>query len=246
VPTPAPAPQPEPYAGETPLRSALPFLFPFAAGALVALYLFVEFDDDKAGFLAVLLAIGGIVTALTMNEESRDRAFGPRLAALTGGQSLALRWTNDILGQAWRVDSRFLPRWIVGREESWGSLYLLRVRIGKMAHETQLVLNLHGSELPALSARRKGPARRQSDGRAEEWDVTSTPGTDEQLVTWIVEAVQPLEAAAFQLDGKKLWCRVRDSGAAYLGDNSAERLRALTTIVDRAGELGRELRRFQR
>ena len=239
-----PEPAPEPVDSSPP--SSLPFLVPFAAGALVALYLFVEFDDSKAGFLALLLTIGGIVTWLAINEESSDRAFGPRLAAVVGGESLAPRWAHEILGPAWRTDPRFFPRWIVAREESWGSLYLLRLRVGKGAHDTQLVLRLQGSELPALSARRKGRPRRESDGRAEEWDVTSTPGTDEQLVTWIVEAVQPLEAAAFQLDGRKLWCRVRDPGAAYLGDNSAERQRALTAIVDRAAELGRELQRFQR
>jgi len=236
-------PQPEP--AESPLRSALPFLFPFAAGALVALYLAVAFDDSKAGTLAVMLAIGGIVSAITLRQESSDRAIGPRLATLVGGQSLAPRWAQEVLGPAWG-DARFVPRWIVAREESWGSLYLLRLRIGKSAHETQLVLSLVGPDLPPVSARRKGPARRSSDGSAEEWDVTSTPGTDEQLVTWIVEAVQPLEAAAFQLDGRKLWCRVRDPGAAYLGDNSAERERALTAIVDRAAELGRELQRLQK
>jgi len=240
------APAPEPV--DSP-PSSLPFLFPFAAGALVALYLYVEFDDSKAGMMALLLAVAAVIAGLVMHEESGDRAFGSRLAAVVGGQSLAPRWATEILGPAWRTgrtDPRFFPRWIVAREERWGSLYLLRVRVGMGAHDTQLVLRLQGSELPALSARRKGRGQRESYSTSEEWDVTSTPGTDEQLVTWIVEALQPLEAAAFQLDGRKLWCLVRDPGAAYLGDNSGERQRALTAIVDRAAELGRELQRLQR
>jgi hypothetical protein len=109
------------------------------------------------------------------------------------------------------------------------------------------VVSVQGPELPNLSARRKGAAQRELVGALEEWDVsTGEPAPSEQLVSWIVQAVQPLGVAVFQLDGRKLWCRLRDPGPSYLGDNGAQRQQLLAMAFARAAELGRELHRLRR
>ncbi|HEV8629202.1 MAG TPA: hypothetical protein VGV61_02725 [Thermoanaerobaculia bacterium] len=227
------------------MRSLLPFLAPFALGAALALYLAVAFDDKKAGGIALMLGIWGAIAVLLMREETTDRALGPQLATLVGGKPLEPRWAREILGP-WSTSPRVLhARWIVAREESWGSLFLLRLEVGKNTRETNLVLSVQGPELPTLTARRRGPPQRELVGELEQWDVTPEPGADERLVSRIVEAAQALEVSAFQVDGRKLWCPVRDPGAGYLGDHAAERVQALATLVARAAELGRDLRRLQ-
>jgi hypothetical protein len=227
------------------LRSLLPWLVPFLLGALLALYLALAFDDKKAGTTAIMLVVACALAAFFMREEIRDRALGPRLAVLAGGQSLAPHWAREILGPWWSNRRPFYARWIVAREESWGSLYLLRMVVGKNAHETNLVLSVQGRELPTLRASRHGAPQSELVGELEQWDVHSQPGADERLVQRIVETVQVLEVAAFQVDGRKLWCRVRDRGVALFGSNAAERQQALATLLARAAEVGRDLRRLQ-
>ena len=227
------------------MRSSLPFLAPIAIGAFLACYLAVGYHDTKAGSIALMLAIWGAIAVLLMREETTDRALGPQLATLVGGHCLEPRSARAILGPWWTGPRVLHARWIVAREESWGSLYLLRLEVGKNVRETNLVLSVLGPELPTLTARRQGPPQRELVSELEQWDVTPEPGADERLVGRIVEAVQALEISAFQVDGKKLWCRVRDPGAGYLADNAAERVQTLATLVARAGELGRELWRMR-
>lgn len=225
------------------MRASLPFLAPFAIGIVAALYLATQFDDDRAWWIAVLLAIAGAFGAVTMREEESDRELGPGLAAMVGAQTLEPHWAKEVLGP-WFDGPPLLARWIVAREESWGSLYLLRFVVGRRGRETHLVLSVSGAALPTLTARRQRARRSDRPGDPEEWDVTSDPGTDEQMVSWIVQAVEALDVGAFQLDGKKLWCRVRDPGASLLGGNADGRQQALASVVERGTELGRELRRF--
>jgi len=226
------------------MRDTWPFLLPFGLGAAVAFYLAKEFGDTKAGWLGVLLVIGGLVSALSLRAETLDRELGPQLAGQVGGESLAPRWAQEVLGPWW-TGPALIPRWIVAREERWGSLYLLRLTIRNSGRETDLVLSMQGRELPRLTAHRKGRPNREDASAMEQWNVTADPGTDELLVQWIVEAVETLGVAAFQIDGKKLWCRVRDPGVAFLGDNSSDRRQWLATLVERAAELGRELERLR-
>lgn len=225
------------------MRSSLPFLAPFGLGIVAALYFATQFDDDRAWGIAVLLAIGAAFGAVTMREEEGDYELGPALAAMVGAQTLEPHWAKEVLGP-WFAGPRLFARWIVAREESWGSLYLLRCVIGKSGRETHLVLSVQGSALPTLTARRKRAPRPDRPGEPGEWDVTSDPGTDEQLVSWIIEAIEPLSVTAFQIDGKKLWCRLRDPGVSLFG-GSSKREQALATKLEQAAELGRELRRLR-
>jgi hypothetical protein len=219
---------------------ALPALIALGAGVALALVFYVFFDDSRAGWIAVMLTLAGVVSFFLERRETADRGMGSRLAQGVGGESLATRWDRQVLGTWW---SPHQPAcWIVGREEPWGSVYLLRLQVTKNGRDTQLVLDVQGAELPSLSAERGRPADRELIA-PEEWNVTAAPGADEEAVRRIVHLVQPLGITAFQCEGTKLWCRARDPGPAFLGDNTGERLQALGMLFQRAAETGRELAR---
>src|SRR5262245_6619106 len=140
---------------QDPTRYALPVLIPFVLGIAAALTFYVFFDDTRAGWIALGLACVAVWGFGTERREAADRTLGPHLAQAVGGERLAGKWEQQLLGTS--RASYLPPLWIVGREEPWGSVCMLRMRINRYSRYTEVALDVLGPDLPPLSAERQRP-----------------------------------------------------------------------------------------